>query len=286
MEEYEKQKCDTCDADAFQKRVSCFLETVDPDYLMYDKEEFLLYQQEYEYIQKYACEKQLFYTACCLVIARGRYNGRYRGSLEQEDGEIALPFYIHCLRVCKMLIYLPVGFSKGEEDVLLAAALCHDFIKNIPTKEEEVVLRTVYRLPGDIIQIMLLLKSRHRYNEKEQKLFFNELLKNKFALLVRLSDQSDIVEHLIDLSIWKVHEYIYQTRVYYLPLCIDAKIRYHQLYECLGILAEKMRTLCEITDILVNRYARRETELSNEILSLREENARIRYLISNLKTEP
>lgn len=285
MEEYEKRKCDTCDADEFQKRVSCFLETVNPDYLIYDKEEFLLYQQEYDYIRKYAYEKQLFYTACCLVIARGRYNGRYRGALEQDNGEIALPFYIHCLRVCKMLINLHVGFSKEEEDVLLAAALCHDFTKNIPTKEEEEVFRTVYRLPGDIIEIMMLLKSRHRYNEKEQKLFFNELLKNKFALLVRLSDQSDIVEHLIDLSVWKVHEYIYQTRVYYLPLCIDAKIRYHQLYECLGILAEKMKTLCEITDILVNRYARRETELSNEVLSLREENARIRYLINNLKTE-
>ena len=68
-------------------------------------------------------------------------------------------------------------------------------------------------------------------------------------------------------------------------MCVYAKEKYPELIPVINILMEKARTVVDACAILINRFEKREMELTEDILAYQEENSRIRGIIKYLKQE-
>ena len=272
--------------DRFQEEVNGILSRIGTDHLKYNREEAWMYQHTYEFIQNYAVEKQLLNTAIALPVVRSLHDGTYRGVRRAADGtRWRRPYFCHSLSVCRMLINLGLPLTQEEEDIALAAALCHDLKVHVPFRDGGNEMHTIYHLDPRVVEIMMLIYEGNCENEDDYLKVFEGVQKNKLALLVRLSDRGNIVEELYTVSVWKAHELIYETRTFYMPMCIYAREHFPELDAPVGLLQEKMRDLIEATEMFVNRYEQHEKELSEKILLLQEENARMRSLIRKKKAE-
>ena len=271
---------------AFEEKVAEAINQYDPAILSYDKEKAEKCRDLYEFIREYAYEKQLYNTALSLPIMRGLLDGLYRSrSGFDKNDKIRFTFYEHALAVCKILIDLHVPLNTEEEDILLAGALCHDLMENIDFPDEGRELLDVYHLDRRIYEIVGLITRAPSMSESEMKAFCQRIQENKLAVLVSLADRGNVVELLYGLTIWDAREYVYETKAYFLPMCIYAKEHYTEVDMVVNILMEKIRCLIDVTDILSARYQKRELALTDEILNLREENARIRGLIAMMQEE-
>ena len=266
----------------FRKRVAAALARIDNGPLVFRTDEVWTYEEIYRYVETYAYEKELFNTALALPLVRAGYDGLYRGKINDAEGNPRpLPFVYHCLFVCRMLIDLHVPLESGEEDILCAAALTHELIGHVLSEAHEHDIVSVYGLDERVYETVKTMASRDYTTEEDHLAFYRGMREHgdKLAMLVKLTDCSSVVERLGDASIWRAKGYIYQTRTYYLPMCVYAKERFPELLPVMNILMEKMRSLVEATEILVTRYEERSMELRNELLALRDENARIRGIL-------
>ena len=108
------------------------LSKIDENILSYDENEFWMIERLYQYVEFYAYENRLLNTCVALPLVRGLFDGTHRKATVLKDGErYRLPYMIHCLAVARMLVDLGMPFSKDEEDIVLAAALCHDVIEDV-----------------------------------------------------------------------------------------------------------------------------------------------------------
>lgn len=261
----------------FQKHVKSVLDSFTPEDLSYNKEEYWMIQSAYEYLEFYANTNELFNTAIALPLARGLHDGTHRKATITKDGKsYRLPYVIHCLMVCRMLANLEISLTKEEEDILLAAALCHDMIEDIPFAEHGKELMTVYHLDPRVYETVLLVSKRKDFTLEEEIAHFHGIEQNKFSLLVKLCDRGNNVEDLYNRSCWKVHEYVGETRNYFLPMIEYGIANYPELITTIEVLHDKIVTLTEIAEIMVDRYEAREQELVRELEELQEENARLR----------
>lgn len=261
----------------FRKKVGMVLDEIGTEVLSYKEDEFWIYQSPYESIEFYAVENQLFNTAIALPLARGIHNGTYRKSTIQREGNTyRLPYVIHCLLVCRMLSEMQIDLSREEEDIMLAAALCHDMIEDVPFPNHGVELYTTYHLDKRVYDTVKLVSKRKDFTEEEEKAHFHGIESDKLALLVKLSDRGNNVEDLYNRSVWKVHEYVGETRRFFLPMCEYGIEHYTELIPAIEILQDKMVTLTQAAEILVDRYDAREQELKKQIESLRAENEQLR----------
>ncbi|MDO4977227.1 MAG: hypothetical protein Q4E53_08185 [Eubacteriales bacterium] len=270
----------------FEERMRQTIDEIGFAYFTYDESEFWMYEKIYKAIEKYANDHEYFNTALSLKAVRGLYNGTYSSEVVKKDGKsYQMPYIQHCLSVCKILIDIRLPLSDDERDIVLASALCHGLIANIFFTERGKEMVDIYHLDPRVYEVMQLVTRKKYLSEGAREKFFEDLQKNKLALLVRMADRSNYVEQLYNIPIWRAREYIHETRTYYFPMCFYAKEYYPELIAAFSIFLEKMRNLLEVTEIMVGRFENREIELSKEILALKEENARIRGIIKRKKAQ-
>lgn len=261
----------------FQTRVQCMLEKIGTTIFSFNEAEYWLFQDVYEYIEFYAVEHRLWNTSIALPLSRALHDGSYRKSSYVKDGvKYRLPYFIHPLLVCRMLADLQVPLSNDEEDILLASALCHDLVEDIDFPEHGRELVTQYHLDERVYQTVFKVSKRRDFTKEEECIFFHQMEKDRLAVLVKLSDRGNNVEDLYNMSRWKVHEYVGETKEYFLPMCLYAKEHYPEIRIAIEILEDKMICLTEAAETLVDRYSEKEEKLMREVQMLREENMALR----------
>lgn len=266
--------------DEFYQKLNYYLEQIGEDNLKYNKDEAWMYSYLYSFIQDYAFSHRLFNTALALPVVRALLSGTYRGFKTRRDGsKIKRPYMHHCLSVTRMLINLNLPVDPEEEDILLASALCHDLKTHVTFADKGREMNTKYHLDQRIVDIMMLIYTGDCVTEDDLTCVFAGVRKNRLAMMIRLADRGHIVEELYNFSLWRMQEYIHETRAHYLPMCIYAREFYPEMDGAVGILQSKMHDLIASTDIFITRYHNRQKELSEKILLLEEENARMRTVL-------
>ena len=261
----------------FQEKVNHMLGKIDPEILSYNEEEFWMVQPAYEYVEFFATRKELLNTAIALPLARGLHDGDYRKStVVKGDRTYRMPYLIHPLMVCKMLIELRIPLSDNELDILLAAALCHDMIEDIPFLEHGKELVIQFHLDARVYDTVKAVSKRRDFTEEEERAHFRGIAENKLAALIKLSDRGNNVEDLYNMSAWKIHEYAGETKKYLFPICDYGKEHYPEIAKAFIVLEDKMRCLTEAAELLVDRYEEEEESLQKQIEALRAENASLR----------
>ena len=261
----------------FQQKIKAILDQIGGTVLSYNEDEFWMIRAPYEYIEFYAVQNQLANTAIALALARGLHDGVHRKASIINDGiSYRLPYMIHPLIVCRMLLDLHIPLPREEEDILLASALCHDMIEDIPFEHHGQELVTEYHLDNRVLETVRKVSKRKDFTEKEEQEHFRQIREDPLASLVKLSDRGNNVEDLYNMSVWKVHEYVDETERLILPICDYGMVHYPELHRTFEILQDKLICLTSAAVILIDRYDRREKELQQELLALRGENARLR----------
>lgn len=238
----------------------------------------------YEFIEQYAKEKQLPYTMRALPLVKKLMGNEEKVEHVNIDGITRYRgHYEHGLLVCKLLITLVLPLKREEEDIVLAAALCHIIPNLYEFEDMKKTFTEEYQMDPQIYEIINLIIKDEDLSLTGQKAFYERIRKNRLALIVFLSDRANLVQQLYTMSMWSANQYVFETRTYFFPLCIYAKEEYPEIMPIVNILMEKVRTLVDACAILNNRYEQREMELTEDILSYQEENSRIRGFIKQLR---
>ena len=239
----------------------------------YNEEEEFLYEKPYLFIKGYATALELTATLKALPLARNVHNGQYRkGTVTFLGKQYQLPYLMHVLKVCSTLISLPLQMKKEDKDILLASALLHDVIEDAPEgffRAEGYELVTNYGLPMEVYQTVKLVSKRSGASEEELSQYFNEIKKNKYALLVKMADRSHNVEDLHNMKVEKIHKYVEESRRWIYPLSTYAKSNYPELSNGVTILKSKIVSLVEETETLVALYEEKMVEKDCEIAALK-----------------
>ncbi len=262
---------------SFKERVDACLDHIGRDVLAYNKDEFWMIERDYVYLKYYAYQHELLNMAIALPLARAIHNGVHRKAKLQKDGvDYRLPYVIHCLKVCRMLVDMELPLSPEDEDILMASALCHDMIEDNPFEDGGHELHTRYCLDKRVYDTVLLVSKRKDFTEEDHLRYFDQIMRHPLALLVKLSDRGNNVEDLYNMKFHKVHEYVDETRTYFLPMCRFAKEHYPELVYAVDVFRDKMETLTLISEMLVDKYAQREKEYLERLEDLRKENEMLR----------
>lgn len=261
---------------AFRTKVEEYLSTLDQKTLAFNRDEYWMIFSVYEFLEYYSFENRLWNTCIALPLARGLHDGTYRKSTITKNGSVfRLPYVIHCLWVCRMLADLNIPISAEEEDILLASALCHDMIEDIPFPDHGREMIDEFGLDPRVYETVKLVSKRKDFTTEEELEHFRMIQENPLALLVKLSDRSHNVEDLYNMSNWKVHEYVKETHDFILPMCRYGMEAYPELRTALGILQDKILCLTDAAEIMVDRFESREAELRKELKALRVENEKL-----------
>lgn len=262
---------------AFMTRVNERLNLIDPTKLLFNENEFWLIQSTYEYLESYAVDHRLLNTSIALPLARGLHNGVYRKFGVEKGGEMhRLPYYIHCLLVCRMLADIHPPLSSEDEDCLLAAALCHDLIEDIPFKNGGTELMTAFYLDPKVYEIVKLVSKRSDFTQEEEQAFFDKIQKNPLALLVKLADRGNNVEDLYNMSRKKLAEYLEETERYFLPMSDYGIENYDELSVVIHILRDKITILTTVSKVMISKLEDRNQKLRDQRNQLKLENLRLR----------
>lgn len=248
----------------------------------YNIDEEFLYNKTYLFIKGYAVGRNLTYTLKALPLARKVHNGQYRhGTMLVEnpigDGtkiERKIPYILHVLKVCSTLISLNLPMTNEELDILTCAALLHDVIEDAEDgffKNDGYELVTEYGFPKEIYTIVKLLSKRSGSTKEELNVYFNEIKKNKFALLIKMADRSHNVEDLYTMKLERLHRYVEETRTWIYPLSSYCKANYPELSNGVTILKAKIISLTEATETIVNMYEDVISSKDKEIAELKKQ---------------
>lgn len=268
----------------FKKRVTEALAAIDPSVLAYNEDEFWMIRAPYEYVEYFAEKRRLFNTALALPLTRGLHNGTYR-KLPVMRGGVAFkpPYAIHCLTVCKMLADLNLPLSNEDEDVLLASALCHDMIEDVPFENHGEELTTVFHMDPRVYETVKCVSKRYDFTPEEERAFFRNIMEHPLALLIKLSDRGHNVTDLYNMSERKIHEYIGETRTFFLPMCSYARAHYPELADVTEILQNQITCLTKAVENMAIKHARIQQELNDELEMLKNENDILRKLLKKTR---
>lgn len=236
----------------------------------YNVDEAFMYEKTYLFIKGFAVGRHLNNTLRMLPIARNMHNGQYRKGIVIINGEERqLPYVLHVLKVCSTLISLDLPMSDQELDILLTIALGHDLIEDGKFYNDGAELMTTYGFPEIVYKTIKLLSKRSGASEEELNIYFNEIKKNKYALLVKMSDRSHNVEDLYNMKVEKLHKYVDETRRWIYPLSSYAKANYPELSNGVTVLKAKIMSLTEATEAIVEMYDEKLAEKDREIGTLK-----------------
>lgn len=260
----------------FRRKVENYIKTLDEKSFAFHKGEYWMIFPIYEFLEYYSFENRLWNTCIALPLARGLHDGTYRKSSITKNGSVyRLPYVTHCLLVCRMLADLRLPVTKEEEDIILASALCHDMIEDLPFEHNGMELVDKYHLDPRVYEVVKLVSKQKDFTEAQTIEHFRHIQENKYALLVKLSDRSNNVEDLYNMTVEKVHEYVMETNRYILPMCEYGFQHYPELHTALGILKDKITSLTLTAQIMITHYERRELELRTQLKELRIENEKL-----------
>lgn len=226
----------------------------------YNKDEEFLYIKSYMFIKGYAVGREMPYTLKALPLVRKVHNGQYRkGEVEVGGAKYRLPYVLHVLKVASTLLSLSLPLDNKELDYLIASALLHDSIEDGKETlgDDGYKLVSLFDFPEEIYDIVTLLSKNAGATSEELEDYFNNLKKNKLALLIKLSDRSHNVEDLYNMKPEKLHKYVEETREYIYPLTAYAKANYPELSPGVTIIKSKIVSLTELTEVLVDMYNER-----------------------------
>lgn len=245
----------------------------------YNVDEEFMYNKTYLFIKGFAVGRNLTYTLKALPFVRNVHNNQYRKQiLKGPDGkEYKLPYVLHVLKVCSTLISLNLPLTNEELDMLCLVALTHDVLEDAPKgffSNSNYEFVTTYGFPEEAYQTIKLLSKRSGATEEELNTYFNEIKKNKIALLVKMADRSHNVEDLYNMKIDKLHKYVDETRHWIYPLSSYAKANFPELSNGVTILKTKIVSLTEATETIVNMYSEELKKKDEEIIKLKEELAK------------
>jgi len=261
----------------FRRRVSSLLADIDPDVLAYDEEDYLVVRSVYEALAFFAEQNRLLNMAIALPLARGLHDGVHRKSKAVRSGkEVRLPYVIHPMTVCRMLCDMRPPLPAEELDILLAAALCHDMVEDIPFAEAGRELYTRYHLDPRVYETVKKVTKRKDFTPGEETAHFQAIGADPLALLIKLSDRGNNVEDLYNMKLAKIHEYAEETRTRILPLCSSGREDYPALRESIEVLEDKISVLVEAAVTLADRYEGRIRRLEELRDSLAAENDALR----------
>ena len=261
----------------FNEKLHRALNDIGSDVLHYNENEFWLYRPDYEFIEYYAARYRMINTAIALPLARGLHDNVYRkASVSRDDVSYLLPYIIHPLEVCRLLIELNIALPADECDILFAAALCHDLIEDVEFEHGGTELKELYHLDPRVYETILLVTKRKDFTEDEERRHFENITKNRLAMLVKAADRGNNVEDLYNRSSWKVHEYVGETKKYFFPMLEYAAANYKDISSSISILRDKIYTLTVAAEFLVDRYDQQESKLRRRIAKLRAENDSLR----------
>lgn len=239
---------------------------------------------DYCYIRSYAEEKQLHNTALALpVVHYLMTRDAQKVTVRSNDAATHMAYFRHALSVCRMLIDLHVPVSTEDEDIMLCAALCHVLPENFRFPDIRDALTRQYLLNPAIAEILLLIYRDDDGSDAQRKAYYARVRSSKLAIMIRLADRGNLVEQLYGLSNLSARSYIYETRNYFFPMCTYAKEHYPELIPPVDVMMEKMRCLVEAAEILLGRFESREAELTQQILTMEEENATLKRMIRTLR---
>lgn len=165
---------------------------------------------------------------------------------------------------------------------MLAATLCHVLVELVDFPKKGAELTERYYLDSYVLELINLITRDDPLTEEQEIRFYERIRENKLATLIRIADRANLVEQLHRLPPWTAQEYIYETRTYFFPLCLYARDRYPELSPKVRVLTEKMRYMMEVIDILSARFRDSETALTREIISLEDDNFRLRSRIDHI----
>lgn len=223
----------------------------------FNVDEAFMYDRTYLFIKGYATALELNQTLKALPLARRFHNGQYRKGNVIINGESRkLPYVLHVLKVCSTLISLHLPLTGTELDTLLASALLHDSLEDaeryFPKGGRELV--TEYNFSTELYEIVKLLTKHSNSTEDELDVYFNNIKKNKLALMIKLADRSHNVEDLYVMKQEKLHKYVQETRNWIYPLATYGKANYPELSNGLTILKAKIVSLTECTETIIDLY--------------------------------
>lgn len=261
----------------FMNRVNGHLKMIDPTKLLYNENEYWLIQGTYEYLECYAVDHRLQNMFIALPLVRGLHNGVYRKFGVEKGGEMhRLPYVIHCLLVCRMLVDIHPALSDEDQDCLLAAALCHDLIEDIAFEHGGKELVTEFHLDPRVYEIVKLVSKRSDFTIEEERQFFDKIQKNPLALLLKLADRGNNVEDLYNMSRKKLEEYLEETEKYFLPMSDYGIDNYPELSIAIHILRDKITILTTVSKVMITKLEARNQILRNQRNQLKFENMKLR----------
>ncbi len=240
----------------------------------FNVDEAFLYDKTYLFIKGYATALKLTQTLRALPLARKFHNGQYRKGEVIIDGQsYRLPYVLHVLKVCSTLISLRLPIRTDELDNLLAAALLHDSIEDceqyFPKGGSELV--SEYHFSQKVYEAVKLVSKRSGATEEELNDYFNQIKRNRLAILIKLADRSHNVEDLYVMKPEKLHKYVQETRNWIYPLTTYGKANYPELSDGFTILKAKIVSLTECTETIINIYEDELAEKDKEIAALKEQ---------------
>lgn len=201
------------------------------------------YIKSYMFIKGFAMAKNLRQTLIALAVARHMHEGQYR-----KDGA---PYIVHPLKVCTTLVSYGI-----DDDIMLAAALCHDVLEDcqdkLPFRGRELI--TEFGLDPEVLEIVTLLSKDHGLNDHALSVYFNKIKQNPKALLVKLSDRLHNSSSLYEFTIPKMHAYIRETSMFILPMASYGKRYYPQYMNALVILKNNIQSLNHSMEIMLERF--------------------------------
>lgn len=218
-------------------------------------------------VSDYTAQRHLPFTASALPYIQERF------------GMNCDVYFRRRLSVCRMLIDLHLPISAELLDILLAAALSHSLPGDHVPPDYMEIINHLFSGEPRIAEVLSTL----RQSDYADISYYSRLINNRYALIIRLTERGVLVEKLYEWPASDARRYIRETREYFFPMCIYAKEHYPEFLGAASILMEKMRNLIAANETLLNRYEEAESALSNEIMTLREENAAIRAMILELK---
>lgn len=235
----------------------------------YNVDEEYLYSRAYLFIKGFATGRNFNNTLKALPLARKLHNGQYRKGLVEVNGQMVhLPYLLHCLKVCSTLMSLNIPMTDEELDILYTCAILHDTLEEAEQyfPKGGIEYEQDYGFPAIVGETIKLLSKHTGADEYELNCYFNNIKRNKFALLIKLADRSHNVEDLYNMK--NIPKYIKETRDYFIQkngICSYGKQKYPELSNAITILKVKIISLTEATEAILEKQAHLLQEKDNII---------------------